>query len=165
MIKEKTKEILDILNLSDDYAEKRKERRKGSDATNEFFTPNMLVCHMCDKVPAEKWADPESTWLEPSFGNGQFLVEIVRRRIQDYDISWKTTLDNLYGIELMPDNREEAVERIIDLLKALDVPNFDESVAREIMAKNLVCSDFFKWDCLNWCPIEEVKEPVSIELF
>ena len=150
-----SKDISTLLELNTDYVISRKDRRKGSGGTQEFFTPYSLVVRMADKVPAEKWADPESTWLEPSYGNGSFLVEIVRRRIQDYNIHWKTTLETLFGVELMPDNCEEAKDRIINLLKAMDLPDFDESIAREIMKENLVCSNFFNWDFLNWCPLEE----------
>ena len=61
----------------------------------------------------------------------------------------------------MSDNVQEAKDRIIELLKNLNI-NFNEQEAREIMDKNLVCSDFFKWDFENWRPIPEAK---SIELF
>lgn len=158
-------ELLNILNLADDYADSRKDRRKGSGATNEFFTPYDLVVKMANKVPAEKWADPKATFLEPSFGNGAFLVEIIRRRIQDYNIDWVNTLKTLYGVELMQDNVNETYNRIIKLLQILEVPDFDEKKARKIMKANLVCSDFFKWDFENWCPIEEKQEPSSYALF
>lgn len=139
----------------------RLARRKGSGGTQEFFTPSSLVSKMCDKIPSSDWSNPDKTFLEPCFGNGNFLVEIIRRRIVDYKIDYKTTLETLYGVELMSDNVVEAKERIIILLKEIS-PGFDESLARQIMDKNLVCSDFFKWDFENWKPIPEYK---STELF
>lgn len=151
-----------ILNLQENYSEARKERRKGSGGTQEFFTPYDLVCKMCDRVPSEKWQDPESTWLEPSFGDGAFIVEIIRRRIQDYNIDWVQTLKTLYGVELMQDNVDETYDRVVYLLQELEVPDFDENEARQIMKQNLVCSDFFKWDFENWRPIPSGE---SIELF
>ena len=141
--------------------ETRLARRKGSGGTQEFFTPNSLVSKMCDKIPSTDWSNPTKTFLEPCFGNGNFLVEIIRRRIVDYSIDWKIVLNNLYGVELMPDNVQEAKDRIIELLKSLNI-DFNEQEARDIMDKNLVCSDFFKWDFENWRPIPEAK---SIELF
>lgn len=132
----------------------RIERRKGVDGTQEFFTPSSLVSKMCDKIPSTDWSDPTKTFLEPCFGNGNFLVEIIRRRIVDYSIDWKIVLNNLYGVELMPDNVQEAKDRIIELLKSLNI-NFNEQEARDIMNHNLVCSDFFKWDFENWRPISE----------
>ena len=148
--------------LENSYAtEIRKSRRKGSGGTQEFFTPSSLVSKMCDKIPSTDWSNPTKTFLEPCFGNGNFLVEIIRRRIVDYSIDWKIVLNNLYGVELMPDNVQEAKDRIIELLKKLNI-DFNEQEARDIMNHNLVCSDFFKWDFENWRPIPEAK---SIELF
>ena len=132
----------------------RKSRRKGSGGTQEFFTPSSLVSKMCDKIPSTDWSNPTKTFLEPCFGNGNFLVEIIRRRIVDYSIDWKIVLNNLYGVELMPDNVQEAKDRIIELLKSLNV-DFNEQEARDIMNHNLICSDFFKWDFENWRPISE----------
>ena len=134
--------------------ETRVARRKGKNPTSEFFTPSSLVLKMCDKIPSTDWSNPAKTFLEPCFGNGNFLVEIIRRRIVDYSIDWKIVLNNLYGVELMPDNVQEAKDRIIELLKSLNI-DFNEQEARDIMDKNLVCSDFFKWDFENWRPISE----------
>ena len=148
--------------LETKYAtETRVARRKGKNSTSEFFTPSSLVSKMCDKIPSTDWSNPTKTFLEPCFGNGNFLVEIIRRRIVDYSIDWKIVLNNLYGVELMSDNVQEAKDRIIELLKKLNI-DFNEQEARDIMDKNLVCSDFFKWDFENWRPIPEAK---SIELF
>ena len=145
-----------------DYTtETRLARRKGPGGTQEFFTPSSIVSKMCDKIPSADWSNPAKTFLEPCFGNGNFLVEIIRRRIVDYSIDWKIVLNNLYGVELMPDNVQEAKDRIIELLKSLKI-DFNEQEARDIMNHNLVCSDFFKWDFENWRPIPEAK---SIELF
>ena len=150
------------MNTETSYiTETRLARRKGSGGTQEFFTPRSLVSKMCDKIPSTDWSNPTKTFLEPCFGNGNFLVEIIRRRIVDYSIDWKIVLNNLYGVELMPDNVQEAKDRIIELLKSLNI-DFNEQEARDIMNHNLVCSDFFKWDFENWRPIPEAK---SIELF
>lgn len=151
-----------ILNLQENYADSRVDRRKGVGGTQEFFTPYELVCKMCDKVPKEKWLDPDTLFLEPCFGDGAFIVEILRRRIQDYNINWKQTLETTFGVELMPDNVEQCHNRVIRLLQELKVPDFDEKAARQIMQENLVCSDFFKWDFENWKPLPSNE---SIELF
>ena len=140
--------------LNQDLTETRLARRKGPGGSQEYFTPSSLVSKMCDKIPSTDWSNPTKTFLEPCFGNGNFLVEIIRRRIVDYSIDWKIVLNNLYGVELMPDNVQEAKDRIIELLKTLNI-DFNEQEAREIMDKNLVCSDFFKWDFENWRPISE----------
>ena len=146
-----------FLDLSFYVTEKRKNRRKDKNkqqkGTQEFFTPYSIVKRMCDKIPDEDWADQTKTFLESSFGNGQFVVYIVWNRIQ-HGIDWQTALKTLYGVELMADNVIECHDRVIDLLTKLGI-EFDERTARKIMKKNLVCSDFFKWDFEHWRPIPE----------
>ena len=147
-----------FLDLSTYVTDERKERRKNRHNTSikdthEFFTPYSIVKRMCDKIPDSDWSDPAKTFLESSFGNGQFVVYIVWNRIQ-HGIDWHTALKTLYGVELQLDNVLECHDRVIDLLTKLGI-EFDERTARKIMKKNLVCSDFFKWDFEHWRPIPE----------
>ena len=65
-------QLLDLTN----YATKtRVARRKKGKKTNEFFTPYSIIKRMCDKIPDSDWADPTKTFLESSFGNGQYDVK------------------------------------------------------------------------------------------
>ena len=143
-------EFIDI-----NYAtEERKARRKGANGTAEFFTPYSIVKRMADKIPDEDWADPNKTFLEPAMGNGNLIIAILYRRIVEHGIDWKTTLKTLYGVELVESNVDETKERIIDLLNKLNI-EYDKDVAYEIMNRNLVCSDFFKWNFEEWRPYRE----------
>lgn len=153
-------DIEKFLSLHNYATNERSDRRKGSGSTQEFFTPYSIVKKMCDKIPESDWSNPDKTFLEPCFGNGQFLLYIIYNRIQ-HGIDYKTSLETLYGVELMSDNVIEAKERIISLLEEIS-PGFDKSLAQQIMDKNLVCSDFFKWDFENWKPI---REQSAVELF
>lgn len=143
-------DIEQFLNLTG-YEATRLERRKGVGSTQEFFTPYSIVKKMGDKIPESDWSDPIKTFLEPCFGNGQFLLYIIYKRI-NHNIDWKTTLNTLYGVELMQDNVDEAKERILNLLDNLEI-DYDKEEAMKIMNHNLVCSDFFKWDFENWKPL------------
>ena len=144
------KHFLDLTNYATDS---RVARRKGSGGSQEFFTPYSIVKRMADKISDSDWSDPTKTFLESSFGNGQFVVSIVWNRIQ-HGIDWQTALKTLYGVELQLDNVLECHDRVIDLLTKLGI-EFDERTARKIMKKNLVCSDFFKWDFEHWRPIPD----------
>lgn len=150
--------IEQFLDLSNYATEERKSRRKGSKGTQEFFTPYSIVKKMADKVPEDYWSDPERTFLEPCFGNGQFVLYIIWNRLQ-HGIDWKTALETCYGLDLMQDNVYETHRRIIKLLDALDI-DYDEDVAMDIMLKNLVCSDFFEWNFEEWRPMtdDEIKQ-------
>ena len=143
--------IEQLLDLTNYATETRVARRKTGKKTQEYFTPYSIVKRMCDKIPDEDWSDPTKTFLEPSFGSGQFVVYIVWNRIQ-HGIDWQTALNTLYGVELMADNVLECHDRVIDLLTKLNI-DFDEYIARKIMKENLVCSDFFKWDFEHWRPM------------
>ena len=145
--------FLDLTNYVTDARKKRRKEGKFGGGSQEFFTPYSIVKRMCDKIPDEDWSDPTKTFLESSFGNGQFVVYIVWNRIQ-HGIDWQTALKTLYGVELQLDNVLECHDRVIDLLTKLGI-EFDERTARKIMKKNLVCSDFFKWDFEHWRPIPE----------
>lgn len=141
--------IEEILNIDNYATETRVARRKGgSKSTQEFFTPYEIVKRMCDKVSDVDWKNPDKTFLEPCFGNGQFVLYIIYKRILS-GIDWRTTLSTLYGVELMQDNVVETKARIIDLLDKLGI-KYDKDVAYEIMNRNLVCSDFFEWNFEEW---------------
>ena len=153
------KNRFDIENFIDGYIstqqEERKVRRK---QTNEIFTPYSIVKKIANKVPEDYWGDPNRTFLEPAFGNGQFVIYIIWNRLQ-HGIDWKTALETCLGVELMQDNVYETYGRIIKLFDALGI-DYDEDVAMDIMLKNLVCSDFFKWNFEEWRPYteEELKK-------
>lgn len=130
------------------YSESRVGRRKGFGGTQEFFTPYETVKRMCEKVPETDWMDPEKTFLEPAFGNGQFVLYMIWMRIT-HGVYWKTALNTLYGVELMEDNVAECKERVHEMLESV-CPDYDREVATDIMDRNLVCHDFFTWDFDNW---------------
>lgn len=135
--------------------EDRLNRRTGEVCTQEFFTPADIVFHMCDKVSQEKWKDPTANFLEPSFGNGNFLLAIIYLKIKNGSTP-EQALQHTYGVELMQDNVDEAKERILEMLDEFNY-TYDKDLCKSIMDNNLVCSDFFKWDFENWTPISEPK--------
>ena len=153
-------ELFDIEKFLDlqNYEESRNDRRKGSGGTAEYFTPYSIVKRMCDKVSDEDWSDPDNTFLEPSFGSGQFIIYMIYNRLQ-HGIDWRTALSTMWGVELMEDNVAECKQRVCDMLTQL-CDDFNEDEARVIMDNNFVCSDFFKWNFEEWRPMtdEEIKK-------
>ena len=145
--------MITLQQLIDDYespnTEIRKARRKGKNGTQEFYTPYSIVKKMMDKISSEDWADTKKTFLEPSYGHGNFIIGILYRRIVEHGIDWRTALETLYGVELMQDNVDETYERIFDLFDKMNI-DYDKDEALKIMHENLVCSDFFEWDFENW---------------
>ena len=150
--------IEQFLSLSGYDTEIRKARRKGPKSTQEFYTPYSIVKSMTDKISEEDWSNPDKTFCEPCFGNGQFVIYIIWNRLQ-HGIYWKTVLETCYGVELMQDNVYETHARVIKLFDELGI-DYDEDVAMDIMLRNLVCHDFFTWNFEEWRPYtdEELKK-------
>lgn len=96
------------------------DRSQRAKVTNEIFTPTELVEEMLDQVPNEFWSDPSKKILEPSFGNGSFLVAIVERLMTgladvfpDSNVRFTHIMEKMiFGVEIMPDNVEETIERL-----------------------------------------------------
>ena len=106
-----------------------KERVK---KTGEVFTPPELVNEMLDKFPPEKWSDPTETFLDPSCGNGNFLVEIKKRLLAS-GIDEKHILENqIYGVDIMPDNVRECRIRL--------------GLTPDGNDGNIVCADALRYD-------------------
>lgn len=86
----------------------------------EVFTPRHMVERMLDLVRDELETGPEfvdKTFLEPSAGDGNFLVAILRRKLHAITArypteEWRTqslfALASIYGIELLEDNHRDA---------------------------------------------------------
>ena len=151
-------QFLDLTGYEETRQKRRKAKNNNSKPTAEFFTPYEIVKRMADKISEEDWSNPDKTFCEPCFGNGQFVIYIIWNRLQ-HGIDWKTALETCYGVELMQDNVYETHGRIIKLLGALDI-DYDEDIAMDIMLRNLVCSDFFEWNFEEWRPMtgEEIKQ-------
>ena len=118
----------------------RQERRK---QTAEDFTPIELVNEMLDKLPPEVWFS-EKTFCDPAAGNGNFLIEVLSRKLKNQSDSLQA-LSTIYGVELMADNVEEMKERLLEL-----IPKNLHKEAKTILDKNIICHDALTWDFENW---------------
>lgn len=103
-------------------------------ATGEVFTPTPLVQIMLDNLPADCFTDLEKTFLDPSCGDGQFLSEILIRKIENGS-TFEKALSTIYGIDLMPDNVEECRKRLL----------CGQEHLRPIVEKNIVCADGLRY--------------------
>jgi len=80
----------------------------------EVFTPTWVVNDMLNMLPEDIW-EIDKTFLEPACGEGAFLVEIYRRKLErisaeiQAEWEWKSAIatSSIYGIELLEDNAEQ----------------------------------------------------------
>lgn len=88
----------------------------------EVFTPEWVVKDMCDMLEAESPGafDPARTFLEPTCGDGAFVVEILRRKFERcrYRKDYTTALESVYGLEIQADNVAECIRRVTALCEA-----------------------------------------------
>ena len=109
--------------------------------TAEVFTPQHLVTEMLDKLESENpelFTDPNKTFIDNSCGDGEFLGEIVIKKIERSGCSLEQALSTTYGVDLMEDNVEECKKR-------LSGPNPTDQILN-ILNKNIVCADGLTYD-------------------
>lgn len=110
---------------------KDKSRRK---QTGEIFTPDILVQEILDQLPISQFTDPTKTFLDPACGDGNFLVRVVIKKMQNGS-THEQALSTTFGVDLMPDNVEECKRRLL----------CGETKFRSIVDKNIVCADGLKY--------------------
>lgn len=92
----------------------------------EVFTPAWMVNDMLDLV-ADEASRIESRFLEPACGSGNFLREVLRRKLVEVERRYgndefnKThyaalAVMSIYGIELLEDNASECRQNLLDVL-------------------------------------------------
>ena len=109
--------------------------------TAEVFTPTPLVQEMLDKLEQENpslFSDPTKTFLDNSCGDGQFLSEVVIRKMERSGCSLEQALSTTYGVEFMEDN-------VIECRTRLAGPEPTPEIL-EIVTKNVVHHDALTYD-------------------
>lgn len=124
----------------------------------EVFTAERKVKAMCDLV-AQECDRIESTFLEPACGDGNFLTEILSRKLAtvkkrygsspyDYERYAILALSSIYGVDIMADNAAHCRERLFAhrdeaYTKACkkDCSDDARAAARYILEHNIVCGN------------------------
>ena len=120
----------------------------------EVFTPAWMVEAMLDLVRAET-DRIDARFLEPACGSGNFLVQILKRKLAAVELKYgKSDFERrnyallalmcLYGIELLPDNIAECRANLLEVLASyLNLDHSDElyRAAFYVLSQNLVHGD------------------------
>lgn len=141
-------------------------------AHGEVFTAEREVKAMCDLV-ADECNRIDSRFLEPTCGDGNFLAEILRRKLAvaakkyntpllrpEYERGSIAALMSIYGVELLPDNAQACRERLFAIwndaysrLCAVFANDACRTVARYILTKNILCGDALTMKQADGSPI------------
>lgn len=115
----------------------------------EVFTPELVVKKMCDDLEEHNKDafDIDKTFLEPSCGTGNFLVEVYERKLKRCHSKSEAirALESIYGVDIMLDNVHEARRRLIVMYcEAYGYELRWSRVVANIVKKNIICADFLK---------------------
>ena len=137
-----------------------KSRRRVADH-GEVFTNPREVNAMLDLVKPET-GRLDSRFLEPACGDGNFLIEILRRKLAvcrqraearqytqlQYEQAAVQSVSSIYGIELLPDNAGACRERLLAFFDGEYRDLYGDSAKTEcveavryLLSKNIICGN------------------------
>lgn len=124
----------------------------------EVYTNEREVKAMLDLVKDET-ERIESRFLEPACGNGNFLAEVLERKLKVVDSRYKKdqfewernsvfAVASIYGVDILEDNAEECRNRLFDLYQSGYSSNFKDKCqevclrsVRFILNRNILWGD------------------------
>jgi hypothetical protein len=124
----------------------------------EVFTPPGLVNDMLDLV-AHECERIDSRFLEPACGNGNFLAEVLRRKLgsigkknaknrQRWERDAVLAVCSLYGVDLLADNVVECRERLLQVVISAHGDVFSEPLPEKavraiefVLSRNILQGD------------------------
>lgn len=132
----------------------------------EVFTPAWMVEAMLDLVKGET-ERIDSRFLEPACGSGNFLVQILRRKLAAVELKYgKSDFEKrhfalfglmcTYGVELLPDNIAECRDNLLDIFtEYLKLDENDDlyHAASYVLSQNLVHGDALTMQDISKQPI------------
>lgn len=140
----------------------------------EVFTPPSLVNDMLD-LPgvADECLRIDARFLEPACGDGNFLAEVLRRRLEHINtqhpnhalVPWERDalrgLANLYGIELLHDNVQRCRDRLVDLFQTFYGDRFGDRARPAVVgaARHLVQANIHHGDALDMMTVGDAVFP------
>ena len=124
----------------------------------EVYTATREVCAMLDLVKEEA-ERIDSRFLEPACGTGNFLVEIMSRKMEavrrqfvknrfEYDQASAMAVSSMYGVELLPDNVDACRNRLLTQYLETYRQHQHQEASPELercisflLRKNILCGD------------------------
>lgn len=137
----------------------------------EVFTAEREVNAMLDLVKHET-ERIESRFLEPACGDGNFLAEILRRKLavvksrygknaDDYERYAVIAVTSIYGVDILPDNVEDCRQRMYDIFDGEYTENCKHNAnddtrkaVRHILRHNILCGDALTMETVDGTPID-----------
>ena len=146
-------------------AKQVKSRQRVTDH-GEVFTAEREVKAMCDLVKQET-ERIDSRFLEPACGDGNFLAEILMRKLAivkkkykrstyDWERNSLLALGSMYGIDILLDNAKACRERLYEIWEQeyravckKECNDDTRTAARFILERNIVCGNALTLFCVD----------------
>lgn len=138
----------------------------------EVFTSEREVNAMLDLVKQET-ERIDSRFLEPACGTGNFLVEILKRKLAvvenrysknqlDYERYAIIALSSIYGVEKLHDNVQTCRDRLLGIFTHYYLNNYSKEIKPEFLkAAEFILSRNILWgDALSLKTPDEKAEPI-----
>lgn len=156
-------------------AQQVKSRQRVQDH-GEVFTNEREVNAMLDMVKQET-ERIESRFLEPACGDGNFLAEVLRRKLavvkkrygkslHEYERYAFIAVASLYGVELLQDNALACRQRLFDLFEAAYLPVCKKNptpkyldAIRYVLDRNIACGNALSMKCVD-SAAQDTDEPI-----
>ena len=124
----------------------------------EVFTAEKEVNAMLDLVKQET-ERIESTFLEPTCGNGNFLVEVLRRKLKVVTDRYKKSqfewerysviaISSIYGVDFLEDNCQECRDRLFNIFNDYYIRLFNQDCKEDcrrsikhLLKRNIIWGD------------------------
>ena len=142
-----------------------KSRQRVTDH-GEVYTAEREVKAMCDLV-SDECSRIDSRFLEPACGDGNFLAEILCRKLAvvkkkykksviDYEKNALLAVSSIYGVDILADNVAACRERLFKIwrkeYKSIVKTAYSEDTERSvrfILSKNIVCGNALTLMCVD----------------
>ncbi len=109
----------------------------------EVFTSDREVNAMLDLVKQET-ERIDSRFLEPACGNGNFLAEVLKRKLAVVEKRYRTSqlewernsliaISSIYGVDILEDNTLECQERLFAIFSKIYVDSFGINAKIELL--------------------------------
>lgn len=146
--------------------EKQIKSRQRVAEHGEVYTAEREVKAMCDLV-SDECSCIDSRFLEPACGDGNFLAEILSRKLAavkkkykksviDYEKNALLAVSSIYGVDILADNVAACRERLFKIwrkeYKAVVKTAYSEDTeksVRFILSKNIVCGNALTLMCVD----------------
>ncbi|KMK50574.1 hypothetical protein RO21_11010 [[Actinobacillus] muris] len=141
----------------------------------EVYTNEREVNAMLDLVK-DQTTNPDKTFLEPACGTGNFLVEILRRKLEavakrhrkiqtDYELYAVISVGSLYGIDILEDNVRECRKRLLAIFTQHYQSQFPKTYQEKCIrsAEVILSKNILHGDALELKTVKDKKDIVFTE--